>query len=168
MSDFERNCRSLIWKLKICRLKSTIAEFSKITKVLIVETKLIVDRLLRKRKFVDTSLQILISSCIFGSSILKNFACGALKFLSRAKMFEFSRLRRAYCAAGENYLVSELCQGDLAYKISAAGFFLRFFFGALLRGFYLTKWAPQAKILQLQSATKMILPYKIGAAGEKL
>ena len=81
LSDFERNCRSLIWKLKICRLKSTIAEFSKITKVLIVETKLIVDRLLRKRKFVDTSLQILISSCIFGSSILKIFACGALKYL---------------------------------------------------------------------------------------
>ena len=58
LSDFERNCRSLIWKMIICRLKSTIVEFSKITKVLIVETKLIVDRLLRKRKFVDTSLQI--------------------------------------------------------------------------------------------------------------
>ena len=81
LSDFERNRRSLIWKTIICRLKSTIVEFSKITKVLIVETKLIVDRLLRKRKFVDTSLQILISSCIFGSSILKIFACGALKYL---------------------------------------------------------------------------------------
>ena len=81
LCDFERNCRSLIWKMIICRLKSTIAEFSKITKVLIVETKLIVDRLLRKIKFVDTSLQILISSCIFGSSILKIFACGALKSL---------------------------------------------------------------------------------------
>ena len=81
LSDFERNRRSLIWKMIICRLKSTIVEFSKITKVLIVESKLIVDRLLRKIKFVDISLQILISSCIFGSSILKIFACGALKYL---------------------------------------------------------------------------------------
>ena len=124
LSDFERNCRSLIWKMIICRLKSTIAEFSKITKVLIVETKLIVDRLLRKRKFIDISLQILISSCIFGSSILKIFACGTIKSLQRAKIFEFSRLRRTYCSAGENYPVSELWQGDLAYKISAAGNFL--------------------------------------------
>ena len=78
LSDFERNCRSLIWKMIICRLKSTIVEFSKITKVLIVETKLIVDRLLRKRKFVDISLQILICSCIYLGPVSSKFSPAAL------------------------------------------------------------------------------------------
>ena len=51
------------------------------------------------------------------------------------------------------------------YKMSAAG---EIFYGfrALLRRFYLTKRAPQAKNLRFQSATKGILPYKMSAAGE--
>ena len=39
-------------------------------------------------------------------------------------------------------------------------------FRALLRGFYLTKRAPQATILRFQGATKGILLYKMSAAGE--
>ena len=111
----------------ICRLKSTIAVFSKITKVLIVETKLIVDRLLRKRKFVDTSLQILISSCIFGSSILKIFACGALKCLAkplhRALKYQNFRACGGLTAPQANFFLrfQRDTKGILPYKMSAAG-----------------------------------------------
>ena len=98
-----------------------------------------------KKEFVDISLQILISSRIFGSSILKIFACGALKSLRERKCSNF-----------------RACGGLTAPR----GFSLQAIFcgfGALLREFYLIKLAPQAKILQFQSATKGILPYKIGA-----
>ena len=33
-------------------------------------------------------------------------------------------------------------------------------------GFYLTKWAPQAKFLRFENATNGIVPYKMSAAGE--
>ena len=36
----------------------------------------------------------------------------------------------------------------------------------LQRRFYATKYAPQAKILPLQNATKRILPYKMSATGD--
>ena len=107
--------------------------------------------------------------------------------IESTKIPKFSRLRRAYCDAGEIFggfravlRTIFILQNDrrrrnfrgfrtvlraiLPYKMSAAGDFF-FSFRALLRGFYLTKWAPQAKILRFQSATKGILPYKMNAAG---
>ena len=58
-------------------------------------------------------------------------------------------------AAGENFVIQWATKGILPYKISAAG---ENFCGfrALLRGFYLTKRAPQAKILRFQGATRRI------------
>ena len=65
-------------------------------------------------------------------------------WLITSRISKKNRLRRAYCSR--------------RWKFCG----LR----ALQRVFCLTKWAPQAKILRFESATKGILPYKMSAAGE--
>ena len=71
------------------------------------------------------------------------------------------RLRRSKIPIeNKNTRISAPAAGLLRRRRKFSGF------RALLRGFYLTKWRPQAKILQFQSTTKVILPYKMGAAGE--